>query len=92
MAFKLKLPSFGKKKDSSTTTVAPATVIDKTILPSTAKKPEGGHGGVLMLSRFPIAKQLQMLGVVVRYQTRALKRNCRLVSAPTGQRSTTHCE
>ena len=65
MAFKLKLPSFGKKKDSSTTTVAPATVIDKTILPSAAKAPAGGHGGILVLSRFPIAKQLQVLGTLV---------------------------
>lgn len=65
MAFKLKLPSFGKKDPSSSTSVAPATVVDKTIVPGIDRKPEGGHGGVLFLSHFPIAKQLKVLGVVV---------------------------
>jgi twitching motility protein PilJ len=65
MAFKLKLPSFGKKKLSPTSTVAPATVVDKTILPAGDKKAPATHGGVVFLSGFPIAKQLQILGALV---------------------------
>ena len=71
MAFKLKLPGIGKGKAAAdSTTIAATTVMDHR--PATPARSAAGKGAadltafpLAFLSRFPMTKQLQILGSVL---------------------------